>query len=88
MTISLRNVLFEPEWLSETIEVPFEDISISVPKEYDLILKEQYGEYMKFVVGNNNHGGVYVDLSNNYTKYDKLSKKNFLNLFEGGSKNE
>lgn len=77
VTNSLRNVLFEPEWLRETIEVPFEDISISVPKEYDLILKEQYGEYMKFVVGNNNHGGVYVDLSNNYTKYDKLSKKIF-----------
>ncbi len=34
------------EWYDETIQMPFENIMITVPKEYDKILKEYYGDYM------------------------------------------
>ena len=39
--------MFKREWFDEYIEVPFEDASFRVPKEYDLVLKQTYGDYMK-----------------------------------------
>ena len=35
------------DWL-ETIDVPFEFTYISIPRNYDEILKQQYGDYMVF----------------------------------------
>ena len=37
---------YRSEWFSETVEVPFEDILCPVPKDYDDILKNFYGDYM------------------------------------------
>lgn len=32
------------EWFSESMEYPFENTTIAVPKEYDLVLKSRFGE--------------------------------------------
>lgn len=34
---------FDKQWYDETIEMPFEDIMLPVPKGYDEVLKQDYG---------------------------------------------
>ncbi len=43
--------IWKKEWYQESVTLPFEYTSIVCPKEYDLILKQQFGDYMKFVKG-------------------------------------
>lgn len=38
--------VYKTEWISETINIPFGNKSLPVPKDYDAILKSQYGNYM------------------------------------------
>lgn len=49
------------EDVAEMIDVPFEGTSIAVPKGYDRILTDVYGDYNKFVIGGSNHEGVFLD---------------------------
>ena len=58
----------------ETVEVPFEDIMVKVPKNYDQYLKNLYGDYMKFPpkeqqVGHHYNSGV--SLTQGYEDYMK-----------------
>lgn len=39
--------VYEKEWFSEFEYAKFEDIKIKIPREYDKILTEIYGDYMK-----------------------------------------
>lgn len=39
--------VYKKEWLEETIELSFCNHMVSVPKKYDKILKNIYGDYMK-----------------------------------------
>lgn len=48
------------DWYEDLIYMPFEDIMIPVPKDYDLILAKQYGDYMKPVKEPSVHGGFEV----------------------------
>lgn len=41
---------FIKEWYDEVVYMPFENILMPVPKEYDKVLTAMYGEYMKPVV--------------------------------------
>ncbi len=41
-----RGYVFEKELLRETIDMPFENITVKVPKGYDKILRKIYGDYM------------------------------------------
>ena len=41
-----KNILLNA-WIENTIVVPFEGLSISIPKDYDGYLKFQYGDYMQ-----------------------------------------
>lgn len=41
-----RAYVFEKELLQETIEVPFENMTVKIPVGYDRILKKVYGDYM------------------------------------------
>ena len=34
-------------WFEDVIDVPFESITVKVPRQYDKILKQIYGDYMK-----------------------------------------
>ena len=57
--------------LSEVIDMPFEFLTIKVPKNYDHALKQIYGDYMKFVKGSSAHGGMILDAEIPYTEYLK-----------------
>lgn len=40
-------IFFKKDWFSETLYLPFEDITVPVPVGYDKILKDIYGNYMQ-----------------------------------------
>ena len=40
--------VFAKEVFEDLIEVPFENLMLSAPKQYDAILKQYYGDYMTF----------------------------------------
>lgn len=54
------------EWYRDTIMLPFEDMEMPVPIDYDKILRTQYGDYMKPVKAPSNHGTMIVDLNKTY----------------------
>lgn len=39
--------IFPREWFDETIMMPFDKYEFRVPKEYDRVLRHEYGDYMK-----------------------------------------
>lgn len=39
--------IFKRKWLDEYVMVPFEQYQFRVPKEYDLVLKQLFGNYMQ-----------------------------------------
>lgn len=42
---------FQKKWFTETTRLPFENITISAPKDYEAVLTLQYGDYMTPVKG-------------------------------------
>lgn len=40
-------VYYPKKYYEETVEVPFEDVMVPVPKEYDKVLRIDYGDYMQ-----------------------------------------
>jgi phosphorylcholine metabolism protein LicD len=69
-------MIYDCSDFSETIYVPFEFTEISVPKEYDKILKRRYGDYMKPVKGGALHGSLIVSTTIPYDKYDLSQVEN------------
>ena len=43
---------------SESIDMPFEYTTIKAPRNYDAVLKKQYGDYMKPVKGGAYHSDL------------------------------
>ena len=43
--------MWDAKWFSEGIECTFENTTVFCPKEYDSILRQQYGDYMVFKKG-------------------------------------
>ena len=64
-------------WYNNTILMPFEDMMIPVPSGYDMILKKQYGDYMKPCQAPTFHGFfLALDTSVSYEKFlPKLRKE-------------
>jgi lipopolysaccharide cholinephosphotransferase len=58
--VNPRHFLREKEWYSETVYLPFEDVMMPLPKEYDKILRLQYGDYMTPVKAPSYHDGFLV----------------------------
>ena len=74
--VSLVSWLFEErylrdkEWYNDTIYLPFENIMMPVPGNYDAILKTQFGDYMKPVKAPTMHGGfAALDPDHSYIDY-------------------
>ncbi len=65
----LDKYIWEKTDFKESIEMPFEFISLPVPKGYDNILRTQYGDYMKPVQANSLHGETIMDPEKPYTEY-------------------
>lgn len=54
-------------WYGKTVELPFEDMTISCPAEYDKVLKEMYGQdYMTPIKGISSHGEVIISVDRSY----------------------
>ncbi len=49
--IGAENLTWYRKDFEETVELPFEDTTICCPKNYDNILRKQFGDYMEFVKG-------------------------------------
>ncbi|MBR4109643.1 MAG: LicD family protein [Oscillospiraceae bacterium] len=43
--------IWDKSFFDESVDLPFEDITIPCPKEYDKVLRKQYGDYTVFVKG-------------------------------------
>ena len=41
--------IFRREWFDETIMWPFEKYEFRVPKQYDIVLRHTYGDYMQLL---------------------------------------
>lgn len=61
--------IFQPEDFSETIQMPFESIYVSVPVNYDSILTHAYGDYMTPVKQASEHGDTVYDPNIGYEEY-------------------
>ena len=71
-----KNV-FPYEIFSDSIEVPFEDTTIRVPKEYDRYLKMDFGDYMELPPEEKRHGGhpaAVIDFHKSYKEYQEARK--------------
>lgn len=68
-----ERLTWNKEWFDEMISMPFEFTEIPCPKDYDPILKTQYGDYMKFVKGGQIHTMVVCDPETPFK--EKLSSK-------------
>lgn len=51
----MSNYKLDATWYDEVCYVPFEFIDIPIPKEYDRILKTQFGDYMEYEQGTQDH---------------------------------
>ncbi|MDY5578093.1 MAG: LicD family protein [Lachnospiraceae bacterium] len=51
------------------IDLPFEFMYIPVGERYDEALTNRYGDYHKFVMEDNCHGGIFFDTNKSYKEY-------------------
>jgi lipopolysaccharide cholinephosphotransferase len=58
-------------WMESLTEVPFENITVSVPSSYEEVLTSFFGNWHQFVKGGSLHGGAYFDTEHPYTYYTK-----------------
>ena len=58
-------------WMESLTEVPFENITVSVPASYEEVLTSFFGDWHQFVKGGSLHGGAYFDTEKPYTYYTK-----------------
>lgn len=66
--------VFEYNFFSEAIQLPFEDTTISVPVDYDGYLKKDFGNYMEIPPvekRNSCHKTEIIDLKKSYKEYRK-----------------
>ena len=73
---------YNKEGFLKPISLPFEDVTMLAPSNYDEHLKETFGNYMDFVKGTTSHGVIYFDKDNDYKKYDEMSYSKFKKLFK------
>lgn len=70
---------FELDWIKDTVLLPFEDLLLPVPKNYDAILTREYGDYMIPVQAPSCHGTVIFDVERSYVDVlQELRKKTSL----------
>ena len=62
----LDKFIWDKSLFAETIELPFEDMTITCPKEYDKILRKRYGDYEVFVKGGALHTFAVLDCDTPY----------------------
>ncbi len=75
-----KKYYFEAKYAEETIKLPFEDMLVPVPKGYDKILENVYGDYMKFPPveerGMWHDDQIIYDCNQSYKEYFATHKNN------------
>ncbi len=61
--------VLKKEWFKDIVYLPFENIRIPAPAEYDKILTVLYGNYHEFVRGGSDHEGIIMDPDIPYGEY-------------------
>ncbi len=67
----LPSLMWETEWYSDYVELPFENTTIACPKEYDLVLSKQYGDWRTPVRGGAKHEMAAIDTDISWQDYQK-----------------
>lgn len=64
---------YNTDWFKEYIETDFENLKMKIIKNYDLFLKNMYGNYMEIPKNKNGsiHGEVFFDTEKGYIEYEK-----------------
>lgn len=57
------------DWFKNIVYLPFENIRIPAPAEYDKILTALYGNYHKFIQGGSAHKNIIMDPDISYKEY-------------------
>lgn len=58
--------IFDPQIYAETVMLPFEDLMIPAPKEYDRLLTQMFGDYMTPVKCPSIHGEMIFDTRHSF----------------------
>jgi lipopolysaccharide cholinephosphotransferase len=64
-----RHEVFQVTDFASTIELPFENLTISCPSNYDEVLTRAFGDWHKHVVAANSHGKMKLDLDHSFRNY-------------------
>lgn len=59
---------YRAEWFDETVYLPFDNMKLPCPKEYEKLLTCEYGDWRTPIKGASLHGEVDVDLAKPYDK--------------------
>lgn len=65
---------YEREWFDEVMYMPFCDMVIPVPAEYEKILEMEYGDWRTPVIGGSLHDGIIIDTDISYKEWLKNHK--------------
>lgn len=65
----LVSSFFKKEVFEHYANYTFEGFSFPGPQDYDTVLRGYYGDWHKFVIGGDLHGGLIVDTQTPYTAY-------------------
>lgn len=68
---------YKAEWFKETVLLPFDEMELPCPKEYEQVLTCEYGNWRTPVKGASLHGEVFVDLTR---PYQEIIKKRIENM--------
>ena len=71
---------YQKDWFRETIYLPFEDIEVPVPVDYEKILTARYGDWHELIRDKENDIGLFVSADIPYKKF--IEQINFEMLFE------
>ena len=66
-------LMWNAEWFDRTIELPFENTTITCPYEYEKILEKSYGDWRTPIEGGSDHEMIIVDTNIPYQDYDLSS---------------
>ena len=59
----------EKSWFKDTVYLPFENMLVPAPSEYDKALRQCYGDYHEFVHGGSSHQNIILDAEISYKEY-------------------
>ena len=64
-----RHEVFQVTDFNAAIELPFENLTIPCPSNYDDVLTRAFGDWHKHVIAANSHGKIKLDLDHSYRTY-------------------